>query len=76
MNEHQKDDKNSVNILPIMADTQLRIEQQELAVASIICSQIDICDRNGNVLSGKQKFEKALLAAKIIVIHQNTYPIF
>lgn len=76
MNEHQKDDKNSVNILPIMADVQLRIEQQELSIAALIASQINICDGNGNILSGKQKFDQALLAAKIIVIHQNTYPIF
>lgn len=76
MNEHQKDDKNSVNILPMMADVQSRIEQQEISIAALIASQINICDGNGNMLSGKQKFDQALLAAKIIVIHQNTYPIF
>lgn len=70
MNEHQKDDKNSVNILPIMADVQLRIEQQEMSLASIIASQINMCDCNGNTLSGKQKFDQARLAARMILIFQ------
>ena len=76
MNGHPKDDKDSVNILPIMADVQWRIEQQEIAIAVLIASQINICDSDGNMLSGRQKFDQARLAAKIIVIHQNTYPIF
>ena len=76
MNGHPKDDKDSVNILPIMADVQWRIEQQEIAIAVLIASQINICDSDGNMLSGRQKFDQALLAARIIVLHQNTYPIF
>ena len=76
MSEHPKYDKDSVNILPIMADVQLRMEEQEISLAVLIASQINICDGNGNMLSGKEKFDQARLAAKIIVIHQNNYPIF
>ena len=76
MSEHPKDDKDSVNILPIMADVQLRMERKELGVAALIASQINICDCNGNVLSGEQKFDKALSVAKIIVMDQISNPIF